>query len=170
MKKDLNVTIPLISFSIGREGWGPDHERGEKFFESNNYTRISPKMELPDRCYGVKIDFACQSLLLQLGSLAIFSKTEGIGLEDIYVVGVQGGYPFLGKWVQKDSLKGAVNSRRKAFMVPTPMHLPDSRISPIAQSLHHVLFFKDFSGSGKLRLIPTRKILWKHPMIYVQKE
>ena len=170
MNNDLNITIPLVSFSIVREGWEPGHERGEKFFQSDNYTRISTQMELPGICYAVKIEFVCQSLLLQQGSLAVFSKTQGTALEDIYVVGVQDEWPFLGKWMQKDSLEGAANKRRKVFMVPTPMHVPESRISPIAESLHHVLIFKELSGSGKLRLVPASKILWKHPMVYVQKE
>jgi len=88
-------------------------------------------------------------------------------LENIYAVGVQEELPFLGRWMQKESLEGS--SRRKVFMVPTPLHVPDSQTSPIAKSLHHVVLFKDLAGSGKLRLIPAGKILWKHPLVYVQK-
>ena len=122
-------------------------------------------MELPGLCYGVRIESATS--LLPLDCLAVFSKTEGTALENIYAVGVQKELPFLGKWMQKESLDGG--SRRKVFMVPTPLHIPDSETSPIAQSLHHVLLFKDLASSGKLRLIPARKILWKHPLVYVQK-
>jgi hypothetical protein len=103
----------------------------------------------------------------QVEILAVFSKTEGTALENIYAVGVQKELPFLGKWMQKESLDGG--SRRKVFMVPTPLHIPDSETSPIAQSLHHVLLFKDLASSGKLRLVPASKILWKHPLVYVQK-
>jgi hypothetical protein len=124
-------------------------------------------MELPGLCYGVKIESAFQTSLLPLDCLAVFSKTEGTALENIYAVGVQKELPFLGKWMQKESLDGG--SRRKVFMVPTPLHIPDSETSPIAQSLHHVLLFKDLASSGKLRLIPASKILWKHPLVYVQK-
>ena len=92
---------------------------------------------------------------------------RNIALENIYAVGVQKELPFLGKWMQKESLDGG--SRRKVFMVPTPLHIPDSETSPIAQSLHHVLLFKDLASSGKLRLVPASKILWKHPLVYVQK-
>ena len=94
-------------------------------------------MELPGLCYGVKIESAFQTSLLPLDCLAVFSKTEGTALENIYAVGVQKELPFLGKWMQKESLDGG--SRRKVFMVPTPLHIQDSETSPNAQSLHHVL-------------------------------
>ena len=126
-------------------------------------------MKLPGLCYGVRIQSSCQIPLLPLGSLAVFSKTEGTALENIYAVGVQEEIPFIGKWMQKESLEESASTRRKVFMVPTPMHVPDSRISPIAQSLHHVLLFKDLASPEKLRLIPVSKILWKHPLVYVQK-
>ena len=166
MKNDSNILIPLISFSSSREGREPDHERGETFFQSSDYIRISPPMELPGMCYGVRIESSNQSSLLPSGSLAVFSQTEGTALEDIYAVGVQKEYPFLGKWMQKESSEGS--SRRKVFMVPTPLHIPGSKVSPIASSLHHVLLFKEFLGSGKLKLIQANKILWKHPLVYVQ--
>ena len=117
-------------------------------------------MELPGLCYGVRIESGCQIPLLELGCLAVFSKTEGAALEDIYAVGVQEEIPFIGKWMQKESLEGSASSRRKVFMVPTPLHIPDSKISPIAPSLHHFLLFKDLANPKKLRLIPASKILY----------
>ncbi len=169
MKNDSKISIPLVSFSSSRESRQPGAERGKKVFLSNNYTRISPPMELPDSCYGVRIEDACHTPFLPPGCLAVFSKTDGTALENIYAVGVQEEFPFLGKWMQKEIPEESAGSRRKVFMVPTPLHVPDSRISPIAPSLHHVLLFKDFSSSGKLRVIPASKILWKHPLVYVQK-
>lgn len=169
MKYDSKISIPLISFSSGQERWEPGTEKGEKIFLSNSYTRISPPMELPDLCYGVRIEGVCDTPYLPLGCLAVFSKTDGTALEDIYAVEVQGELPFLGKWMQKETSEERAKSRRKVFMVPTPMHIPDSRISPIAPSLHHVLLFKDFANSGKLRLVPASKVRWKHRLVYVQK-
>jgi hypothetical protein len=169
MKNDSKISIPLVSFSSSRERWEPGDERGEKIFLSNSYTRISPPMELPDSCYGVKIEGACDSLFLPPGCLAVFSKTGATALENIYAVGVQEEFPFLGKWMQKETSEGSASSRRKVFMVPTPMHVPDSRVSPIAPSLHQAFLFKDFANPGKLRVIPVSKILWKHPLVYVQK-
>ena len=46
-------------------------------------------MELPGLCYGVRIESAFQTSLLPLDCLAVFSKTEGTALENIYAVGVQ---------------------------------------------------------------------------------
>ena len=169
MKNDSKTSIPLVSFSSSRERREPGAERGEKIFLSNSYTRISPPMELPDSCYGVRIEDACHPSFLPPGCLAVFSKTDGTALENIYAVAVQDEIPFLGKWMQKETPEESASSRRKVFMVPTPLHVPDSRISPIAPSLHHVLLFKDFSSSGKLRVIPASKILWKHALVYVQK-
>ncbi len=91
-----------------------------------------------------------------------------MALGSIYAVGVQDEIPFLGKWMQKVPDDGSLRNRRKVFMVPTPLHIPDSQVSPIAESLHHVLLFKDLQYSGELRLIPAGKIIWKHPLIYVE--
>jgi hypothetical protein len=168
MKNDSKILIPLISFSSNQERWEPSINKGEKIFLSNSYTRISPSMELPDLCYGVRIEGACDTPFLPLGCLAVFSKSEGTALGNIYAVKVQGEFPFVGKWMQKETSEGGAGSRLKVFMVPTPMHVPDSEISPIAQSLHHVLIFKDFASPGKLRLIPSNKVLWTHRLVHVQ--
>lgn len=169
MKNDSKISIPLVSFSSSRERREPGTEKGENIFLSNSYTRISPPMELPDLCYGVRIEGNYNTSFLPPDCLAVFSKTDGNALENIYAVGVQDECPFLGKWMQKETPAGSAHGRRKVFMVPTPLHVPDSRVSPIAPSLHQVLLFKDFAGTGKLRLIPAGKILWKHPLVYVQK-
>ena len=123
-------------------------------------------MELPDLCYGVQIESTYDTPILPLGCLAVFSKTEGIALEHIYAVVKQGELPFIGKWMQKET--SGVGNERKVFMVPTPMHVPDSRTSPIAPSLHHVLLFKDFANAGRLKLVPADKVLWKHRLVCVQ--
>jgi hypothetical protein len=167
MKNDSKILIPMISFSSGQERWELGTEMGENIFISNNYTRISPPMELPGFCYGVRIEGACDSPVLPLGCLAIFSKSEGTAFGNIYAVEVQGEFPFIGKWMQKDTSEE--DKRRKVFMVPTPMHVPDSQVSPIAPSIHHVLLFKDFASPGQLRLVPANKVLWTHRLVYVQK-
>ena len=169
MKKDSKTSIPLISFSSSRERWEPDTEKGESIFDSNNYTRISPSMELPGLCYGVRIEVDYHHSFLPQNCLAVFSKTEVTALENIYAVRVQGEYPFVGKWIQRETPERSLGGRRKVFMVPTPMHVPGSKVSPIAPSLHKALLFKDFTIPDKLRVLPASKILWKHPLVYVQK-
>ncbi|MBC8286791.1 MAG: hypothetical protein H8E42_04875 [Nitrospinae bacterium] len=169
MKNDSKILIPLISFSSSRERWEPGSERGENIFLSDSYTRISPPMELPDLCYGVRIEGACDTPFLPPGCLAVFSKTDGTALGNIYAVGVQAEFPFLGKWLQKETSAGSASGGRKVFMVPTPLHIPGSQTSPIAPSLHHVLLFKDIANSGNLKLVPAGKVLWKHRLVYVQK-
>ncbi len=169
MKNDSKISIPMVSFSSDRERREPGSERGKKVFLSDSYIKISPPMELPDSCYGLRIEDTCHLPFLPPGCLAVFSKTDGTALENIYAVRVQEEFPFLGKWMQKEIPEESRSNRRKVFMVPTPLHIPDSRISPIAPSLHHVLLFKDFSSSRRLRVIPASKILWKHPLVYVQK-
>jgi hypothetical protein len=169
MKKDSKTSIPLVSFSSSQERWEPDSEMGEKIFISHTYTRISPSMELPGSCYGVRIEEGCHHSFLPQSCLAVFSKTEATALENIYAVKVQGEFPFIGKWMQREIPERSLGGRRKVFMVPTPMHVPGSRVSPIAPSLHQTLLFKDFKTPDKLKVLPVSKILWKHPLVFVQK-
>lgn len=169
MKNDSPMSIPLVSFSSKWQGRESDHEMGKNIFQSDNYIRISPTRKLPGVCYAVSIESVSRLPLLPEGAVAVFSKTDRDALSNIYAVGVQEGGPFVGKWMQKESSEGNTNSRRKVFMVPTPMHIPDSQVSPIAPSLHQVLLFKELAGSGKLRLISASKVLWKHPLVYVHK-
>jgi hypothetical protein len=169
MKKDSKTSIPLISFTSSRERWEPGKKKEKFFFLSDSYTRISLPKELPDSCYGVKIEEACHPPILPSDCLAVFSTTEGMPLKNIYAVGVQDEMPFVGKWILKERYEGIARVRRKVFMVPTPMHLPDSQVSPIAPCLHQTFLFKDFASPDKLRLIPVNKILWKHPLVYVHK-
>jgi len=170
MKNDSEIIIPLVSFSSGRERKEPDSETEEFFFLSDSYTRICPPMKLPDSCYGFKIQGTLDNSVLTQDCIAVFSKSEEEGLENIYAVRVKGELPFLGKLIKKETESKNASRERKVFMVPTPMHVPGSSVSPIAPSLHKVIMFKDFTGSGKLRLIPENKILWKHPLVYVQNE
>jgi hypothetical protein len=169
VKKNHKTLIPLVSFSSSWERWEPDNNTGKKIFKFNNCTRISLSRKLPDSCYGVRIKEACHPPLLPQACLAIFSKTEVMALKNIYAVRVEHELPFVGKWIDKESSEGSSRDKRKVFMVPTPMHLPGSKTSPIASSLHQILLFKDFANSDKLRLIPENKILWKHPLVYVEK-
>tara|TARA_B100000686_G_C16597195_1_gene866673 strand:- start:536 stop:1045 length:510 start_codon:yes stop_codon:yes gene_type:complete len=169
MKKASKTSIPLVSFSSSRERWEPDTERGENIFVYENYTRISPSMELPGLCYGVRIEGVCHHPLLPQNCLAVFSQTEVTAIENIFAVRVQGDFPFVGKWIQKETPEGSLGGRRKVFMVPTPMHVPGSQTSPIASSTHQTLLFKDFASPDKLKVLPVSKVLWKHPLVYVQK-
>ncbi|MBT5867852.1 MAG: hypothetical protein HOH38_03330 [Nitrospinaceae bacterium] len=166
MKNDSTITIPLVVFSSSREGREPSLAKGEYVHNGSNYIRITPARELPKVCYGVRVESLCKSPLLPRGSLAVFSKSEGPALGNIYAVEVQNEIPFLGKWVQKESADDS--DRRKVFMVPTPLHVPSGKVSPIAPSLHHVLLFKDLENSGGLRLIPANKLVCKHPLVYVE--
>jgi hypothetical protein len=168
MKNDYTISIPLVSFSSSRKGRESGHERGEKILYLTNYIRISPPMELPDNCYGVRIENENQSTFLVPGSLAVFSKNAGPALEKIFAVAVKNEFPFLGKLMKNESSGDGASTRRKVFMVPTPLHVPEDKVSPIADSLHHVLLIKDLKVAGKLKMISSEKILWKHPLVYVE--
>ncbi len=170
MKNDSEIIIPLVSFSSGRERREPDSETDEFFFLSDSYTRICSSMELPDSCYGVRIESTFDNSVLLQDCLAVFSRSDVEGLDNIYVVRVKGEFPFLGKLMKKENQSKSAGRERKVFMVPTPMHVPGSSVSPIAPSLHQVVLFKDFVNSGKLRLIPESKILWKHPLVHVHND
>ncbi|NIP99913.1 MAG: hypothetical protein GWN10_04640, partial [Nitrospinaceae bacterium] len=78
-------------------------------------------------------------------SLAVFGPAGSQkALHGVYLLGVEGDRPMVRKVVKKDadspgekdrsspaSLSARVNARRKSFMTPTPLHMPDSRVSPI---------------------------------------
>ena len=168
MENDPTISIPLVSFSSSREGRESGPERGEKIFYTSNCTRISPPMKLPDNCYGLRVEIQNELSKFDPGSLLVFSNEDVPALENIYAVAVKDEHPFLGKLMKTGSSSDGVVSRRKTFMVPTPLHVPEDKVSPIADSLHHVLMFKELISSGKTKLIPSNKILWKHPLVYVE--
>ncbi len=168
MKNPMLITIPLISLSFDRERWEPDHEWEEKIFNNKNYIKVSAPTKLPDSSYGVEIKDSTMSKYLDKNTIAIFSKSNSPARENIYMVGLKRKPPFVGKLLKNES--ETEGQGRKTFMTPTPLHIPESKTSPIADSLHHTLIFKVLSQPQGTRFVQQSNIIWMHPLIFVQKE
>ena len=161
------TSIPLISLSFGQERWEPDHEWEEKVFNKKNYIKILVPIELPVYSYGIDVKDSSLSCYFGVNAIAIFCKEDFPAKENIFLVGLKRKPPFVGKLLKNESeLEG---QGRKTFMTPTPLHIPESKTSPIADSLHHNLIFKVLSNPLGTCFVQQSSIVWKHPLIFVQK-
>jgi hypothetical protein len=52
-------------------------------------------------------------------------------------------------------------------MTPTPLHIPESRVSPIPDSAHEMIYLKGLSENETLKVVPLRDVVWMHPLIAV---
>ena len=81
-------------------------------------------------------------------------------LDDIYALGLEGKEPLICKVIKSDAQAGSSNlrakNRRKSFMTPTPLHIPKSRVSPIPDSSHEMIYLKDLNDKEALKVIPMR--------------
>jgi len=168
MKNPQLTTIPLISLSFSQERWEPGYEWEEKIFNSKNYIKILVPTELPAYSYGIEIKDSSLSCYFGVNTIAIFSKKDSPAKENIFLVGLKNKPPFVGKLLKNES--EVEGQGRKTFMTPTPLHIPESKVSPIADSLHHNLIFKVLSNPPGTRFVVQSSIVWKHPLIFVQKD
>jgi hypothetical protein len=167
MKNPQLITIPLVSLSYDQERWEPSHEWEEKIFNEKNYIKILAPMELPDFSYGFEIKNSFLSSYFGVNTVAIFSKSDFPAQDNVFLVGLKGKPPLVGKLLKNESDSGGRG--RKTFMTPTPLHIPESKTSPIADSLHRTLIFKVLSKPQGTRFIQQSNISWRHPLIFVQK-
>jgi len=70
---------------------------------------------------------------------------------------------------EKDVSSLKRKQKRKSFMTPTPLHIPGSRVSPIAESTHQMIFLKSLANPEKLILVPGGNLLWMHPLVLILK-
>ena len=165
MKNPYLITIPLISLSYDQERWEPDHEREEKIFDFQQYIKISVTRELPNFSYGIEVKDPSMVTYFGRNTIAIFSKSDFPAQDNIFLVGLKRKPPFIGKLLKNESEVEGL--QRKTFMTPTPLHVPESKTSPIADSLHHNLIFKGLSEPQGTRFIQESNICWRHPLICV---
>ena len=166
MKNPQLITIPLISLSYDQERWEPGHEWEENIFNNKNYIKILTPMELPDFSYGVEMKNSSMSTYFGVNTIAIFSKSDSPAQENVFLVGLKNKPPFIGKLLKDES--ETEGQGRKTFMTPTPLHIPGSKTSPIADSLHQTLIFKVLSNPQGTRFVQQSNMRWSHPLIVVQ--
>jgi hypothetical protein len=68
---------------------------------------------------------------------------------------------------EKKSEEASVNLRRKSFMTPTPLHVPESRVSPIPKSAHQMIFLKGLRVSDPVNLVPVNDVLRMDPLVHI---
>ena len=168
MKNKQLITIPLVSLSYDQKRWESGREWEEKIFDSKNYTKILASRELPNFSYGIEVKDPSMVTYFGRNTIAIFSKSDFPAQDNIFLVGLKSKSPFIGKLLKNESEKEGEG--RKTFMTPTPLHIPKSKTSPIADSLHHNLIFKVLSNPPGTRFVQQSSIVWKHPLIFAQKE
>ena len=168
MKNRQLITIPLVSLSHDQKRWESGREREEKIFYTKKYIKILPSRELPNFSYGVEVKDPSLATYFGRNTIAIFSKSDVSAQDNIFLVGLKNKSPFIGKLLKNESkIEG---EGRKTFMTPTPLHVPESKTSPIADSLHHNLIFKGLSEPQGTRFIQESNICWRHPLIYIHKQ
>lgn len=133
-------------------------------------TKMQMAGQAPAGCYGVRIEEGGMAPTLEKGMTAVFSYEEPghAAVENIFCVGMKGQTPMIRKLVKKEG-KG-LSPRRKSFMTPTPLHIPDSKVSPIADSTHQRVILKSLNSGDPLMLVPVENVVWMHPLVAILQE
>lgn len=174
MKDDhQSFSIPLVSFSSPWERW-PLEIDGQAT-ESISVRKVR-EGETIEEFYGVKIADESMAPVLRPGMVAVFSPTgkHEAAQGAIFSIGLKGETPVMRKVVKNDMHLDAKNGEnsgqgrmRKSFMTPTPLHIPKSRVSPIAESTHQMIYFKKLAEEEALTLVPVGDLLWMHPLVLI---
>lgn len=165
MKNKQLITIPLVSLFYDQKRWESGREWEEKIFDNKNYTKILASRELPNFSYGIEVKDPSMVTYFGRNTIAIFSNSDFPAQDNIFLVGLKSKPPFIGKLLKNESEKEGEG--RKTFMTPTPLHIPESKTSPIADSLHHNLIFKALSQPQGTRFIQQSNICWRHPLVFI---
>ena len=172
MESDI-VSIPLIKCSADLPRW--PLEKNDPEWDSCPAIRVQ-EYELTEECYGVQLEAESMIPVLKTGMVAVFSQHDSTpALMNIFSIGCKGASPLVRKVVKNeipanatDRVTGEGRGRlRKSFMTPTPLHIPGSRVSPIAESTHQTIFFKALENPEKLILVPRGNLLWLHPLVLI---
>ncbi len=174
------IEIPLISFS-NRESSGIFGLKGD-FLSVEPTVKLLAEVKLPKKCYGVKVVDRSMTPHLEPGKLALFGEVQASALHNIFSIGVKNANPLIRKILKNEGRAGGQNAdvdeagkvpsasrRAKSFMTPTPLHIPDSKVSPIPDSAHEMVMLSKTGGAGGVTVIPSKDILWIHPLLYILK-
>jgi hypothetical protein len=173
------VRIPLVEISgkVEPEGQAEELPQGLKRISE---VEICLPEGLPKQCYALEMPDIIKESVGPENSLGIFGPVENdFALNDIYTLGLAGREPLVCKVIKTDRRSGSshqgepsqtisssrVKNRRKSFMTPTPLHIPESRVSPIPDSAHEMIYLKGLSENEILKVIPLRDVVWMHSLI-----
>ena len=177
----LPIRIPLLGIS------GIVEQKGQVEGLPQGLKRVSEfeihgAQDLPEHCYAMELPNIIRESVGEANSLGIFSFEQNvIALNDMYALGLAGREPLVYKVIKTDArtdpsslgeTSQSISStrtrgNRKSFMAPTPLHIPDSQVSPIPDSAHEMIYLKDLSKNESLKVVPLRDVVWMHPLIVV---
>jgi hypothetical protein len=161
------IRIPLLGISgkIEQESQASELPLGLKRISE---VEIARSRSLPESCYALEMP----NILGESIGLGVFGPGKDVAaLNDIYALGLKGQKPLVCKLIKSDAQTGSSYSRaknhRKSFMTPTPLHIPESQVSPIPDSAHEMIYLKSLSDKEALKVVPMRDVVWMHPLISV---
>lgn len=175
------IRIPLLEIAKNplQEGQSNDIPQGLKRI---TVVEISGSPGLPDPCYALKLPKRVQGLMGTGKSLGLFDPGNNMtAVQDIYAVGLAGKQPFICKVIKNDAAANSSNPgdlptsrsassskpRRKSFMTPTPLHIPESQVSPIPDSAHEMIYLQDLNQDETLKVVSLKDVVWMHPLVVV---
>lgn len=175
------IRIPLVEVS-GKVESVEQSEELPQGLKRVSEVDISVSQGLLEPCYCLKLPDIVKETVGSENSLGIFGSGKGgEALNDIYALGLAGREPFVCKVIKNDARSSSspqgesspstpssrVKNRRKSFMTPTPLHIPESHVSPIPDSAHEMIYLKSFIENENLQVIPLRDVVWMYPLIAV---
>jgi hypothetical protein len=177
MDFDLTIyKIDQISLLDKKGKNSPDLENLTLSFPSN--------IEISEYNFGVQIDTNNFQPDFYSGDTIIFTKKETeTSLQNIYLFINDDKKPIIGEVIHKPDAKNNISSepnnsgpteyrkaRRKSFMTPTPLHIPTSQISPVADSSHERILIRPVGDKKQLVSIPSQKNIYTFPMVFIHKK
>lgn len=177
----ITIRIPLLRISgkVEQKALMEELPQGLKLVSE---VKVSILKDLPEQCYALEVPNIVKKSLESGNSLWIFGAGKDIKpFNDIYVLGITGQEPFVCKVIKNDARSGSsssgkssqgilssrVKNHRKSFMTPTPLHIPASRVSPIPDSAHEMIYLRSFNEKEALKVVPWQEVVWMHPLISV---
>lgn len=175
------IRIPLVGISgkVEQAGQAEELPQGLKCISE---VEISVSQDFPEPCYAMELPNIVREFVEPGKPLGIFGPgKDGAALNDIYALGLTGRVPLVCKVIKSDARSGSssrgepsqvisssrVKHRRKSFMTPTPLHIPESRVSPIPDFAHEMIYLKGLNENETLKVVPLRDVVWMHPLISV---
>ena len=177
-RQSTRIWIPLLELSENEES----NESMGKLplgLKQVSEIKIQVSHKLPDQCFALEVPDIFKETVNDEKPLGIFGpEKDGVALRDIYLLGLKGRKPVLCKVIKNEakpidtdqedrSPSGRAKHPRKSFMTPTPLHIPNSRISPIPDASHEMIYLKDLKDNEGLKVIPSQDVVWMYPLVFV---
>ena len=133
-----------------------------------------------EQCFALELPDIIEEIAVTGKSLGVFGLDKGMSaLKDIYALGIKGQEPLICKVIKSDAQSHSssegesalsasrAKNHRKSFMTPTPLHIPESRVSPIPDSTHEMIYLKGLRNNEAVKVIPLQDVVWTYPLIAV---